>query len=145
MLNHNKHRYLKRKVQKVEVGYATVAKKVDVKRLKKDLWVELERTLQERGQIAGEEFDHSKEKDVDNVSMDDDDQSDAMEPSNGEEEKSSEAGPLSFQKTVRDMQSSQTQADVTLPFYFICVLHLANEKGLALESTGLDDFLIHGS
>jgi condensin complex subunit 2 len=43
------------------------------------------------------------------------------------------------------MQSTQTQTDVTLPFYFICVLHLANEKGLALESMGLEDFVIHSS
>jgi condensin complex subunit 2 len=31
---------------------------------------------------------------------------------------------------------------VTLPFYFICLLHLANEKGLRLESTSLEDFMI---
>lgn len=27
----------------------------------------------------------------------------------------------------------EEQAGVTVPFYFICVLHLANEKGLRLE------------
>jgi condensin complex subunit 2 len=34
-----------RKVQKIQVGYATTAKKVDVKRLKKDLWTELREYL----------------------------------------------------------------------------------------------------
>ena len=34
-----------RKIDKIQVGYATVAKKVDVKRLKKDLWNELEATF----------------------------------------------------------------------------------------------------
>ena len=31
---------------------------------------------------------------------------------------------------------------MTVSFYFICCLHLANEKGLKLESTGLDDFKV---
>lgn len=33
----------------------------------------------------------------------------------------------------------EEQSGVTVPFYFICVLHLANEKGLKLE--GRDDLL----
>ena len=40
--------------------------------------------------------------------------------------------------------TEQNQGDeVTLPFYFICVLHLANENGLCLEgSPDLSDFSI---
>ena len=53
------------------------------------------------------------------------------------------SGPLSFHDTVRAMEEAKTQVDVTLPFYFICILHLANEKGLRLDSKGLDDFEIH--
>jgi hypothetical protein len=34
----------------------------------------------------------------------------------------------SFQDLVCDISSGQRQKDVTLPFYFICLLHLANEK-----------------
>ena len=30
----------------------------------------------------------------------------------------------------------------TVSFYFICCLHLANEKGLKFDSTGLEDFMI---
>lgn len=33
----------------------------------------------------------------------------------------------------------EEQSGVTVPFYFICLLHLANEKGLKLE--GRDDLL----
>ncbi|CAN0306847.1 unnamed protein product [Ectocarpus sp. 4 AP-2014] len=33
----------------------------------------------------------------------------------------------------------EEQTGVTVPFYFICLLHLANEKGLKLE--GRDDLL----
>ena len=40
------------------------------------------------------------------------------------------------------MEMAQSQSDVTVSFYFICCLHLANEKGLKLDSTGLEDFMI---
>lgn len=99
-----------------------MAKKVDVKRLKKDLWTELDRALDMNN--------NTKEKD-----------------DNEEEEEKDlplEAS-LSFQSVVADMQASQAQSDVTLPFYFICMLHLCNEKDLLLEACGLDDFFIHGS
>lgn len=115
-----------RKVEKVRVGYATVAKKVDVKRLKRDLWDELERT-----------FAPTDEEKIDDEEKESSPMSVALTPATD--------AHLSFQDTVREMQSTQAQSDVTLPFYFICVLHLANEKGLALESTGLEDFIIHSS
>ena len=35
---------------------------------------------------------------------------------------------ISFQDLVCDISGEQRQKDVTLPFYFICLLHLANEK-----------------
>jgi condensin complex subunit 2 len=118
-----------RKVQKVQVGYATIAKKVDVKRLKKDLWMEIEDTLVKR---ASEDGEAKPADDTDQVvkSM------------------SNRSTPdfLSFQEAIRDMQATQSQTDVTLPFYFICLLHLCNEKNLELESEGLEDcFIRHPS
>ncbi len=128
-----------RKVEKVKVGYATVAKKVDVKRLKHDLWEELERTFQQRGQLQAEVFNDDTL----------DEKMEALDDSENAEQLSETFGirqtPLSFQDTVREMQATQSQPDVTLPFYFICILHLANEKGLALETMGLGDFIIHSS
>ena len=123
-----------RKVDKIQVGYATIAKKVDVKRLKKDLWEEMEQVLADKKKKidAMDEVDSTQdEKDEDSNDKSIDDKEDVTTPA-----------PISFQKTVQDMQTSQSQADVTLPFYFICILHLANEKGLALESQGLEDFCI---
>lgn len=109
-----------RKVQRIKVGYASVAKKVDVKKLKNELWSELEiRINHKKG--TGE-------------STDDELRDAAIEPD--------ELGPLSFQELLKTMESQQSQSDVTFPFYFICTLHLANEKGLILESEGLDDFTI---
>lgn len=122
-----------RKVEKVQVGYATVAKKVDVKRLKRDLWAELEQHLANK--------DDDKDKNDDMNSVDSDDES---EDNNHEQKKDDSAEKVvSFQDAVNEMEAQKTQMDATLPFYFICVLHLANEKGLRLESQGLQDFTIH--
>lgn len=116
-----------RKVATIRVGYATVAKKVDVKRLKNELWDEVRTQIDE------------KQKD----DLDDDDQESVMEEEEPKEEASVSDLGLSFQKAVQDMEHAKSQPDVTLPFYFICMLHLANEKGLRLDSQGLDDFIIH--
>jgi condensin complex subunit 2 len=45
---------------------------------------------------------------------------------------------VTFQDTMRELELQKSQADVTVPFYFICILHLANEKGLELTSTSLE-------
>lgn len=49
-----------RKVEKIDIGYATVAKKVDVRRLKKDLWSELE---EKTAWVAPEDFQDEKRDD----------------------------------------------------------------------------------
>ncbi|KAL7558885.1 hypothetical protein ACA910_019421 [Epithemia clementina (nom. ined.)] len=120
-----------RRVEKIRVGYATVAKKVDVKRLKQDLWIEIESRLQE------------DKSDVNIVSEDDGDAADQGEDPLQMHTPSKYDVPLSFYSTVQEMERNKKQPDVSLPFYFICMLHLANEKGLRLEAQGLDDFLIY--
>jgi condensin complex subunit 2 len=103
-------------VTKVRVGYATVAKKVDVKRLKRDLWNQLE-----------SQFGSATENVHD------------IEPKDAVEEAvEAKTDAVTFQETVRELELQKSQADVTVPFYFICILHLANEKGLELTSTSLD-------
>lgn len=124
-----------RKVEKIHVGYATSAKKVDVKRLKKDLWTELEIKMM-----------HDDDDPDGNPNKDNPDQGQNVSVSSQQHHGPS-VEKLSFKATVQEMeQQGQTQTDVTLPFYFICLLHLANEKGLELESHGLHDcFISHGS
>jgi condensin complex subunit 2 len=126
-----------RKVDKVHVGHATVAKKVDVKRLKRDLWLELESCFA----VSAEK--KVGDDDQDSVA-DDDDKEVPADPASPEPD-DEQAAPhcLSFNDAVRDLEAAKSQADVSLPFYFICVLHLANEKGLRLDSKGLEDFHIY--
>ena len=118
-----------RKVEKIDIAYATVAKKVDVRRLKQDLWAELEdKTTWSSAPLPTEvnSVDEEKEDDI------------------YEDEGLPKAEPrfVSFKETVEKMEMAQSQHDVTVSFYFICCLHLANEKGLKLDSTGLEDFMI---
>ena len=118
-----------RKVEKIDIGYATVAKKVDVRRLKRDLWAELE---EKTAWVAPEEEATSPE---DKEEQDEDDIFEAEEGPKGEPQF------VSFKETVEKLEPQQS-SDVTVSFYFICLLHLANEKGLKLDSTCLEDFMI---
>lgn len=121
-----------RKVDKTRVDYATIAKKVDVKRLKKDLWTEIENAI-----LPGQtDVVAESRASIDTGKSDFKGEDDTATPIENEPKS------LSFKETVSDLKSSQGQSDVTLPFYFICLLHLANEKGLRLESNGLEDFVI---
>lgn len=120
-----------RKVDKVRVKHATVAKKVDVKRLKKELWTELETKT-----AVTKRIDDSAPE---SINID----------SKGSENDSStsnmiECTETSFKSVVDDLKVKESQEDVSLAFYFICVLHLANEKCLKLENGehGLNDFII---
>jgi len=122
-----------RKVEKIEVGYVTVAKKVDVRRLKKDLWESIE------SKTDSESHDHGTK-----LSTECDMNEEMKEPHSHESAVSKSPVAVSFKETVNFLEASQSQGDVTLPFYFICILHLANEKCLKLDSSGceLSDFFI---
>ena len=95
-----------RKVEKVEIEFARKAKRVNVIKLKKDIWEEIE------------EVETSEMR---------------QEP---QEKKS-------FCESINKLEPKVDDSNVTIPFYFICLLHLANEKGLELEGQeDLSDFQI---
>ena len=49
---------------------------------------------------------------------------------------------LSFQEVINTLAPGES-ADVTTPFYFVCMLHLANEHGLTLQGQkNLRDFKV---
>ena len=123
-----------RKVEKIDINYAQVAKKVDVRRLKKDLWTELEdKTAWIKPEVSSEKkVDEEKEEEVD-----DDDMYEDPRPKEGEPQY------VSFKETCENLDNTQGQHGVTVSFYFICCLHLANEKGLKFDSNeSLEDFMI---
>ncbi|CAO3646368.1 unnamed protein product [Cunninghamella echinulata] len=89
------------------VDYARTAKRVDVKRLKENLWKALTINYNDKGdRFFG---DHVQ-------------------------------GEKKFTEVIHDlkkMYSTKLMKDISVPFCFICLLHLANEKNLTI--TGLDN------
>jgi len=112
-----------RLVEKIDIGFATTAKRVNVKKLKTDIW------------------SHIDELPVASTTEDGENQS----PNAGTEAEAAggkATDKLSFQDLVREIATEQKQKDVTLPFYFICLLHLANEKTLKIEGSPFMDNLV---
>ena len=115
-----------RMVEKIDIGFATTAKRVNVKKLKTDIW------------------SHIDELPVASLSAEEDgeNQSPNAGATEGDAADGKATDKLSFQELVREIASEQKQKDVTLPFYFICLLHLANEKTLKIEGSPFMDNLV---
>lgn len=109
-------------VERIRVAYATRAKKVDVKQLKVDLWDTID-TLN---------------PDVEEVIE--------ISDNEGAEEEAKVSLTGSIRITQEQNPHASEEEVITVPFYFICMLHLANEKGLELHSSQeLDDISIFRS
>ncbi|KAK1250352.1 hypothetical protein MKX08_010355 [Trichoderma sp. CBMAI-0020] len=100
-----------RRVRPEYVQFARVAKKVDVRRLKEEIW---------KG-MGLEELEETP-----------------APPPNAEEEPK-----LKFTEVMNGLQlvyPKPAMADISTSYCFICLLHLANEKGLVIENTeGLNE------
>ncbi|CAH1783707.1 unnamed protein product [Owenia fusiformis] len=110
------------RVNKIDIGYAKTAKKVDVKKLKSSIWTILTKSpdKQEDEKNEAEEETIEKPNDV--------------------------SGSHSFQTlldTLPDTVSKNMSKNLSIPIVFVCLLHLANEKTLKLVSDeNMDDLNI---
>lgn len=94
-----------RRLRPEYVQYARVAKKVDVRRLKEEMW----RGIGYDDESTGEQAE--------------------VTPDKGEQ--------LKFTDVMNGLQKQypkQAMADISTSYCFICLLHLANEKGLVIEN-----------
>jgi condensin complex subunit 2 len=124
------------------VNYARTAKKVDVRRLKENLWKGMEKKLIqvfERPPPRQVQLQQADE-DVDMMDVDEPEPAAPEEaPTNISPETAAEGnGPdiLNFTEMIHDLRSvypDQQMKDISTSYCFICLLHLANEKGLVLE------------
>ncbi|KAK2628221.1 hypothetical protein QTJ16_002867 [Diplocarpon rosae] len=104
-----------RRMRPEYVQYARVAKKVDVRRLKEELW---------------------KGMGIDALDLNLPTQTLGRLPTPQPEPKRSEDGSLKFTSVMQNLQSvypRQAMNDISTSYCFICLLHLANEKGLVIE------------
>ena len=123
-----------RRLRPEYVQYARVAKKVDVRRLKEELW----RGMEVKGLHSVRLTTHlppnlpltATQENYNNPAK-------SSQKDIPEKEPSDEA-PLLFTELMRDLRNVYPKPqmnDISTSFCFICLLHLANEKGLVIENT----------
>ncbi|KAI0077719.1 barren [Panus rudis PR-1116 ss-1] len=106
-----------RRVRPEYVNYAKRAKRVDVRKLKENIWKNLDIVIPEKK----EDVDEDEDVDMDN----------GTDPSE----------PRTFNTVITGLQQSYPKEkleEISTSFCFICLLHLANEQGLKLE-TGAEE------
>lgn len=116
-----------RTVGKVNVGYATSAKLVNVRKLKTDLWSAIEHSAEYQApptKVVDENKENMSGRDRRNAAG-------AVTADKYE--------TLSFQNVVKGVATAPAtkQKDASLSFYFISLLHLANEKNLCITGNAM--------
>ena len=118
------------------VQYARVAKKVDVRRLKEEMW---------KGIGFPEDSPLNAAEDGVTPAPPPSSSSSASTAVSVERELD-QGKELKFTSVMNDLQKvypAQAMADISTSYCFICLLHLANEKGLTLENeVGLEELSI---
>lgn len=133
-------------VDRVEIPYATVAKKVDVRKLKSQMWHHLcganTESLEEPADNVRTSLDHLEEAELHTADAD------VVSAQQIENEKDIRSGASqTLSQLVGDLPTFVCDGalpDVSLPYVFICLLHLANEKTLSISqvSDNLRDVVI---
>lgn len=123
-----------RRLRPEYVQYARVAKKVDVRKLKEEMW----RGIGFDKVFEISKFDFGKLMSIQETSAQDTTLADNTPQSNNR--------VLKFTSIMNDLQQvypKQAMADISTSYCFICLLHLANEKGLTLSNEiGLEELCI---
>ncbi|PWY69594.1 barren [Aspergillus heteromorphus CBS 117.55] len=125
------------------VAYARVAKKVDVRRLKLEMWKGMGERL-----ISSTNFGSVSQAEVEAAPQESEQQTTEAEtqsmpppednnPAPGPESGGHADGTLRFtniMNSLRTVYAPETLRDISTSFGFICLLHLANEQGLVLQN-----------
>ena len=102
-------------IQSVFTRYSTVSKRVNVKNLKSDIWGWIEESCPDRAAADVSENKNPNSNDV-------------VDKKRRSMEK---IEPASFQTMISNVavdQQHEKGQEVSVSYYFICLLHLANEK-----------------
>ncbi|OJJ36809.1 hypothetical protein ASPWEDRAFT_429430 [Aspergillus wentii DTO 134E9] len=120
------------------VAYARVAKKVDVRRLKLEMWKGMGERL-----IATTDFNSAPQSSAAPVAESDENDEDGpptpTQPKASDSTEPKDNSQLRFTNIMNDLKSvyaPETLRDISTSYGFICLLHLANEQGLVLQSDG---------
>ncbi|ODV58930.1 condensin subunit BRN1 [Ascoidea rubescens DSM 1968] len=129
------------------VSYSKIAKRVDVKMLKDNLWSAFNTVKKEKEKISSHR--HSEENQKENQKENqEEDKTETEEQVNGSKLPLEVDNDIKFSDIVKntsDMYSLEERRDLSTSYFFICVLHLANENGLTIEGdVNYSDFRIKG-
>ncbi|KAI0564467.1 Condensin complex subunit 2 [Gracilaria domingensis] len=112
------------RVEKIDINYAKVAKKVDVRKLKAGIWTKL----------CGDQIDEDLGPDAENgenYSLTSGTASDSLP----DVRKGASQRLQTIVSNIPSIVPPTSLPDVSLPYVFICLLHLANEKQLRITQT----------
>ncbi|KAI5306118.1 hypothetical protein KEM56_002150, partial [Ascosphaera pollenicola] len=129
-----------RRIRPEYVAYAKTAKKVDVRKLKDTMWKGMGEKLPESRDYdsAAKDAAIAREEELDRQK-----ENEALNPTasaDGGEDKAQDdmdTSSLRFTSVMNDLKSSYNEPalkDISTSYCFICLLHLANEKGLVLSN-----------
>ena len=122
-----------RRLRPEYVNYARVAKKVDIRKLKENMWEGMSSSLVASIDSANHRLPTpapSTDGDVDMMDVDD------PEPRKEQDEPETILKFTDMMQGLRKVYPEQQMKDISTSFCFICLLHLANEKGLVLQGEG---------
>lgn len=136
-----------RRLRPEYVNYARVAKKVDVRRLKENMWMGMSKDLMAsidgtasppdtNGPPTPAPTEPDGDGDVDMMDIDEPEPKPAPEALDKVLDKNNIPTELKFTDMIGSLRSvypEQQMKDISTSYCFICLLHLANEKGLVLE------------
>jgi condensin complex subunit 2 len=142
-----------RRLRPEYVNYARVAKKVDVRRLKENMWRGMSESLMASfdGTRSPEDTNEpptpaptEPDGDVDMMDVDE-----PAPPVAAVEKMLDKVPELKFTDMIGDLRNvypEQQMRDISTSYCFICLLHLANEKGLVLdggrEEEGMQEIMV---
>lgn len=126
-----------RRLRPEYVQYARVAKKVDVRRLKEELWKGIGFSEPEEAVKSPMPYIPLSDM-VTNITIQDISMSASRLPTPPLKMPTDENETLRFTTVMQNLQTvypKQVMNDISTSYCFICLLHLANEKGLVIENT----------
>ena len=126
-----------RRLRPEYVNYARTAKKVDVRRLKENMWKGMSDILMKDFDQAVQPEQHpvNEQRDPDAMDVDEPVQQPTPESTPGPATPGLDS-EMRFTSMISGLQKvypEQQMKDISTSYCFICLLHLANEKGLVLE------------
>lgn len=107
-----------RMIKKIAINFAKAAKKVDVKKLKENLWAKM---VEEQQENSAQSASQPQQRGA----------------------KGREQPFTSVMASLHEVYPERKLKDISPSFCFICLLHLANENNLAIRGTaGMDELLV---